>query len=299
MMYIGIDGGGSSSRYCLMGEDGQVIKTSESTATNISSHGKIFVEESLKKGLEELLQDVADRRSIPICLATAGVDQAADILPYVAILEQLGFDKVKVVNDGEGALSAGTKGQDGIIAIAGTGSIVLGRHENQLARVGGWGHMIGDEGSGYAIAIDGIKAVLRAFDGYGQSTSLSQGLLTKIEGQTPSDFITFIYHKAFNKDRIAQLAQIVDDHANRGDQVAIEILRHQAGLLAEQVKALKTTLFKETPSTLVLNGSVAKHSKIFRKSLEISLADQAIELVDLEVCASVGAAYLARNMEVA
>lgn len=297
MKYIGIDGGGTKSEYILMDENGQVLATTLSTATNINSHGVAFVTNSLKEGLLKLKQAVAFKEEeVMICLASAGVDQASDKLPYEKLLSELGYPSPLVINDGEGALSAGTKGKDGIIAIAGTGSVVIGKKDTTLIRAGGWGHVIGDEGSGYAIAIQGIKSVLAAYDGYGQSTLLEQELLKAIEGTVTTDFLTFIYQREFNKDEIAKLAQTVNKAASAGDEVAKKILIEQATLLGQQIIAVKQRLFKSQIVPVVLNGSVAKNSIMYRKQLEKTLAQNGVEhVINLEISAAIGAAYEARK----
>ncbi|MBN2795045.1 MAG: hypothetical protein JXR88_06545 [Clostridia bacterium] len=297
MYFIGVDGGGTQSTYVLMKADKTILKQCQSTGTNISSHGEAYVRNSLKQGIEKLLEDFnVSCSNIPICLASAGVDQPSDVKVYENILKDLGFHHMKVVNDGEGALSAGTKGEDGIIAIAGTGSVVIGKKNNVLKRTGGWGHILGDEGSAYSIAISGIKAVLQTYDGYGAPTSLTKGLLEAISGKECTDFIGFIYQQNLGKDQIAKLAQVVDDHANRGDEIAKRIISNEAEKLFRQIKSIQDELFENEKCLLVLNGSVVKKSLLFRKELR-RLLDSKVRMIDCEDSAAIGAAYLAKQME--
>lgn len=298
MYFIGIDGGGTQSTYVLMTADKKVIKQCESTGTNINSHGADFVKNSLSTGIDKLLEGIKiSKGSIPVCLASAGVNQASDVLVYEDILKELGFHHMKVVNDGEGALAAGTKGKDGIIAIAGTGSVVLGKKGSTIKRAGGWGHVLGDEGSAYAISIAGIRAVLENTDGYGPNTSLCQGLIEAIDGEFVSDFISFIYQRGLGKDQIAQLAKVVDTHANNGDEVAKAIIESEAEKLFKQIYAIQEALYKDEYCLLVLNGSVAKKSTLFRTRLK-RLLNHRVEIMDCEDNAAIGAAYLAQQMEV-
>lgn len=297
MYYIGIDGGGTKSELVLMDGQQTILSTAISQATNISSHGVDFVRESLKNGLIRLLKQVdVPHTECVLCLASAGVDQPSDKIAYQEILTSLGYVNFSVVNDSEAALSAGTKGEDGIIVIAGTGSIAFGKKNGQVIRAGGWGHVIGDEGSGYAIAVEAIKKVLHYADGYGEKTVLTKLLLEAINAKDVSGFIDYIYKQNFNKDTIASLSQLVDQAAEAGDLVAKTILMNASSELNKQVTAIIETLFsKEEIVPVVLNGSVIKNSKTFNVNFTSLFADN-VTCTPLEGSAAIGAAYLAQKV---
>ena len=130
--------------------------------------------------MEEAIGDL-DVRPAAICLGIAGVDRPDDARVVREIMKRIGYKaKVLVVNDALVALEAGAPDQPGVVVIAGTGSIAYGRNEqNQAARAGGWGYMLGDEGSGYWIGRAALRAVLREADRRGPATQLT-GLLLQL-----------------------------------------------------------------------------------------------------------------------
>ncbi len=301
MYFIGIDGGGTKSEYTLMDENYKLIASCQSGATNINSSGYDHVFGNIEAGLNKLLEDAKlDKTDIDyLCLGSAGVDRESDKTNYNKILDTLEIKDYLVVNDSDVALSAGTKGKPGIIVIAGTGSIVYGVNGDKTGRVGGWGHLIGDEGSAYSIAEAGIRKAIQHIDGYGKKTVLADALVKAIGGTSVEDFIEFIYVREFNKDRIANLSQVVDKAANEGDSVSKEILLNSSVELFNQVDALIGKLFEQDETIrLVFNGSVIKKSNIFRTNFLELLNDKYsnVEVNDLSVSASIGAVYLAKGM---
>src|SRR3990170_4420420 len=114
-----------------------------------------------------------------ICLGIAGVDREDDHTVIRGIMKRIGLKaRILIVNDALVALEAGTPGQPGIVIISGTGSIAYGRNAaGEAARSGGWGHVLGDEGSGYWIGRAALRAVLRAADRRGPPTVLTRMLL--------------------------------------------------------------------------------------------------------------------------
>lgn len=290
MYYIGVDGGGTKSEYVLVDEELNLIRSTIGGPTNINSTGYEGVRNNIHTSLRDLLGDI-EPKSVNICLASAGVNKESDKVNYQSILDDFNFNNCYIVNDANAALAAGTKGHPGIIVIAGTGSIVFGKNKIEK-RVGGWGHIVGDEGSAYKIAIEGIKKALHYFDGYGKETSLLDLLTDEIRKHDCDNFIDFIYKKNFTKDRIALLSKTVNDAANAGDKVAREIIELEAEALAKQILYLKLELFGDKVN-VVVNGSVVKNSKLFRNKLENVIG---FECIDLEESASMGAVYIAKRL---
>ena len=114
-----------------------------------------------------------------ICLGIAGVDRPDDSVIVAGIMRRIGAHaRTLVVNDALVALEAGAPGAPGVVIISGTGSIAYGRNaNNEGARAGGWGHVLGDEGSGYWIGRAALRAVLREADRRGPRTALTPLLL--------------------------------------------------------------------------------------------------------------------------
>jgi len=129
------------------------------------------------------------------------------------------------------------------VIISGTGSVAFGRNESgQEARAGGWGPTIGDEGSGYAIARDGLSAIVRAHDGRGRKTKMTELLCYDYDMCSPEDLPRFVYATTTHADDIARYGKLVIESARLGDEVAIEILERAGRELAECVLAVARRL---------------------------------------------------------
>src|SRR3989475_11684791 len=173
MHVLGIDAGGTKTVCLLADEGGKVLSEGRGPGANLHAAGELEVEKVLHEVMEDALGD-RDITPAAICLGIAGVDRDDEARTVRAIMRRIGHkSRVLVVNDALIALVAGAKDAPGIVIIAGTGSIVYGRNAGgDASRAGGWGHMIGDEGSGYWIGREALAAVMRASDGRGPATPL-------------------------------------------------------------------------------------------------------------------------------
>ena len=232
MHVLGIDAGGTKTVCQLADGRGEILAEARRGGANLQAVGELEVEKVLYEVMEEAL---ADRDAVPgaICLGIAGVDRPDDARVVRGIMKRIGYKaRVLVVNDALVALEAGAPDQPGVVVIAGTGSIAYGRNErNEAARAGGWGHVLGDEGSGYWIGRAALRAVLRAADRRGPATGLTARLLEYYGVARPQDLIHQVYAATLRPAAIAALAQCVMSAFTGGDQVAIGILRAAADQL--------------------------------------------------------------------
>jgi N-acetylglucosamine kinase-like BadF-type ATPase len=229
---LGIDAGGTKTVCQLADGNGNVLAEARRGGANLQAAGELEVEKVLHEVMEEAL---ADHDVIPgaICLGIAGVDRPDDARIVRAIMKRIGYKaKCLVVNDALIALEAGAPAQPGVVVIAGTGSIAYGRNErNEAARAGGWGYVLGDEGSGYWIGRAALRAVLREADRRGPATLLTALLLNYYGVARAQDLIHHVYAASLRPAAIAALAQFVMAAFTDGDQVAIGILRAAADQL--------------------------------------------------------------------
>src|SRR5688572_17153569 len=170
---LGIDAGGSKTVCLLADAAGQVLAEGRGPGANLQSAGELEAEKVLDQVMEAALGD-RDIRPDVVCLGMAGVDREDDARVVRGMIRRLTRgSRVLVVNDAFVALVAGAGPSPGIVVIAGTGSIAYGRNAQWVAtRAGGWGHAIGDEGSGYWIGRHAMTAVVREVDGRGPATRL-------------------------------------------------------------------------------------------------------------------------------
>lgn len=261
MKYVmGIDGGGTGSVLKILSLDGMELLSSEGGPTNLSAQSPGEVEAVLKELIVGALadSDLKMEDCLSICVGTAGADRPHQRELLRNIIEGLGIEgNIIIKNDAEIALVAGAGALEGIIVIAGTGSIAYGRTANgENFRAGGWGHLIGDEGSGYYIGMRGLNAALRSYDGRGESTLLLPMFLEEMQVTNIDGLINYIYADNFSKSRIANLAKVVDGAFKRGDRVAKAILNESAHELALLAMVVLNNLDFDGDVDLVVNGSV-------------------------------------------
>jgi N-acetylglucosamine kinase-like BadF-type ATPase len=229
---LGIDAGGTKTVCQLADENGVVLAETRRGGANLQASGELEVEKVLHEVMEEA---IGDHAVVPaaICLGIAGVDRPEDARVVRGLMKRIGYKaKILVVNDALIALEAGAPEQPGVVVIAGTGSIAYGRNDHDLAaRAGGWGYMLGDEGSGYWIGRAALRAVLREADRRGPATLLTGLLLNYYGVARPQDLIAQVYHGTLRPSAIASLAQCVQGAFSDGDEVAIGILRSAADQL--------------------------------------------------------------------
>ncbi len=240
---LGIDAGGTKTVCQLANDNGEVLAEVRRGGANLQAVGELEVE----KVLHEVMEDaIGDRDIVPaaICLGIAGVDRPEDAIVVRAIMRRIAFKaRCLVVNDALVALEAGAPDQPGVVVIAGTGSIAYGRNDqNQAARVGGWGFVLGDEGSGYWIGRAALRAVLREADRRGPETRLTALLLEYYGVPRAQDLIHQVYSGTLRPSAIAALAQCVQGAFTDGDPVAIGILRNAADQLESSALSVATRL---------------------------------------------------------
>ena len=258
MFVLGIDAGGTKTVCQLANDRGEVLAETRGGGANLQAAGELEVE----KVLHEVMEDaIGDRDIVPaaICLGIAGVDRPDDGRIVRDVMRRIGYKaKTLVVNDALVALEAGAPDQPGVVVIAGTGSIAYGRNErNQAARAGGWGHVLGDEGSGYWIGRHALRAVSRAADGRGPATSLTVRVLGHFAVATPSDLIAEVYDRQLRHHAVAQLARLVQHARDEGDEVATQILEQAAHELVRAGRSVVERLrLHEEAVQFVLAGGV-------------------------------------------
>lgn len=226
---LGIDAGGTKTTCLLADETGRIISEARGGSANLSNVGELGVEKTLHQVMEEA---IGAREIIPgaVCLGMAGVDRASDDRTVRAIMRRIGAKaRVVVVNDALVALVAGVGDSPGVVLISGTGSIIYGRNrDNRSARAGGWGFVLGDEGSGYWIGQHALAAVMRAGDGRGPQTLLTEKLLAHLGMERPDDLVQLVYYGQMPLPSIAALGPLVDKAREAGDEVAAGILEAAA-----------------------------------------------------------------------
>jgi N-acetylglucosamine kinase-like BadF-type ATPase len=244
---------------CVLADENEnVIAEARAEGANLQSAGELALEKVLYSVMEKTLDRTGAAPSV-ICLGIAGVDRTEDETIVRSIMNRIGRQaRILVVNDALIALQAGVGASPGIVIVSGTGSIAYGRNNRgEAARAGGWGHVLGDEGSGYWIGRLALGAVVRHADGRGRPTSLTPLVLRHFGVQDAAGLINQIYHEELSPQLIAAVATHVQRAHEQGDIVAASILEWAARELTEAASAVMARLgLAGSEFTFVLAGGM-------------------------------------------
>ena len=239
-LFLGVDGGQSSTTALVGDESGRVVGVGRGGPCN--HVGKAEGREKFLRAVGGCLRAAGFERAEfdAACLGFSG--GAADKEAYVR--ELIKAKRLLVTHDAAIALTGATGGEPGVIAIAGTGSMAFGRNrEGKTARAGGWGYAFGDEGGGFDIVRQALRAALREEEGWGPKTALRDALVSSAGATSANDLLHRFYTDEYPRERVAAFAKLVDRIARDGDAVAREILLAGAQQLATLASAVRAQIF--------------------------------------------------------
>ena len=275
--FLGIDGGQSTTTAVIGDETGRIVGSgrggpcnhvgaAEGRAKFVNAIGGCVRDACTEGGLD---QNAVEFEAV--CAGFSG--GPADKEAYLR--ELIRSRQMTVTTDALVALSGATAGAPGIITIAGTGSIAYGRNaERKFARVGGWGYIYGDEGGGFDLTRQALRAILRHEEGWGPPSSLRDMLLAETGATDANDLMHRFYTTDFPRPKIASYSKLVDAAAMEGDAVARNILLNAAQQLATAASAVRSQLFHPRDP-----AKVAPIGGVFRSEI---LAERFRLLVELE-----------------
>jgi len=254
---IGVDGGGTKTLALLADLDGHVIAKGVSGPSNYNAVGFDAACGALENAINEARKDNPGAIAA-LCLGVAGAGRQKDIdLFYNWATKKFPNTAVKIVNDAVILLAAGSPDGPAMALVCGTGSIVYGRTvSGELIRAGGWGYLFGDEGSGYAIGVAALRAVMQAHDGRGPATLLTELVLDRRGVNSPPELVRKIYGVESPRLEVASLADLVEQAAGRGDEMAIAILEEAAHELARTVAVIYPKLSNSVPPLVITGGTI-------------------------------------------
>lgn len=286
---IGVDGGGTKTEAVAYDLEGNVLKTSLKGFGN-PLNNKEEALNNIEASIKELTDAFGLENLEGLYLGIAG-SEAKENRKAIQDLANRYHKNAVVMNDGELALKAMLKGEDGILTIAGTGSISFGVRNGQSARCGGWGHLLGDEGSAYKISAEIIKRMIFEHDNRLEFSELSKRAMKQLNITTVGEVIPFVYTST--KDEVAKLAPIASILAESGDEIALSIMKAEGLALAKTTENTYKALGFEKCS-IGLVGGVIRKSKVVREVFENYLSENinVVSYVDTEVSAAVGAYYI-------
>lgn len=250
---VGIDAGGTKTMGLLADLDGRVVAKVRGGPANLRQQGELGVEKVIFQILEDL-----DLSSSPaaLCLGIAGAHLEGQNGLVRRMLRRLGVRRhVVVVHDAHIALVAGAESGVGIVVASGTGSIAHGVDpDGKSARSGGWGYLLGDEGSAFWLGHAALRLGIRSADGRDRHTTLYRKICKQLELDSAADLVAWFYDQDESRHRVARLAGLVEEAAAEGDGAASDLLDHAASHLARAAESVHRQLNFESAFPVVLAG---------------------------------------------
>jgi N-acetylglucosamine kinase-like BadF-type ATPase len=277
-LVIGIDGGGTRTRAQLANLEGAILGKGEAGASNPLAHGMESAQRELEAAIANAFESarIQRQRAAALVMGLGGASQTQEQTELQGWARERFADHVAVVHDGEILLAAGTSEHWGIALVAGTGSLAWGRNRaGKTARAGGWGYLLGDEGSGFDLARQALRAATQFADGRGEPTHLLEQILTFWNLAEPNDLLPKVYRSGLTHQDIAKLAPIVLQTAEMADDVALNLVHQAADSLVRAVVAVSRALHIETESfPLAVTGGLVLHSAFLQSELHAALRKQ-------------------------
>ncbi len=202
--YVGLDGGGTSTRLAVADAQGTIIRRVAAGASNVLAVGWQRAEASVAEVWEQAGIQASDVSGMVVGLAGSDRDDVRG--PWRQYLTRMGIRRFWLVGDYRLAWAALTGGAPGAVAVVGTGSVVYGEDGRRSLRAGGYGWQLGDEGSGFWLGRQAVRACLADWEGVGPETKLSVLIERKWGVATPAQLLAYWYAPDFDRRGVADLA---------------------------------------------------------------------------------------------
>ncbi len=261
---FGIDGGGSKTKLLVTDSDLNKLGESSGGATNFHKIGYQEAVLNIENLVEPFLQNYEDS-TIILVIGTAGAGRKNDALQFEKYLKEslTEIETIKVISDAEVTLKGAFENEEGAILIAGTGSILYFKIGDEVKRIGGYGRLLGDEGSGYSLGRKGLNIVSKMLDGRLEQSYLLELAKEKISINSPADLINKVNNENYD---IASFAQVVISAALKSDKYSLVLIDEETD---ELLLHLKTMLDENKIKSinLVLSGGLLSNGNFYKNVL--------------------------------
>ena len=225
---LGVDGGGTKTACVISDTGGRLLGAGIGGSSNYLTVG----EEEAKRSIQVAVERAIEKSGVRIpkfrvaYLGMAGAGRPSGVNVIRRMVESLGLaEEVVIDTDAAIALAGATACNPGVVVISGTGSIAFGiNKDGEKGRAGGWGYLLGDEGSGYDIGRKGLAAALRAYDGRGEETVLLRRLMDRLKVSNVDDLVDHVYLGGVKAGEVSSLTPLIVEAAREGDLVSRRIL---------------------------------------------------------------------------
>lgn len=270
--FLGVDGGQSSTTALIANGEGEILGRGSGGPCNHvgKAEGRARFEAAMAQSLGEACAAAGlDAGTVcfeAVCMGfSGGADDKEEYLRATVRAK-----RYSLTTDAWVALTGATGGAPGAMTISGTGSIALGRNAaGKTQRAGGWGYVYGDEGSGFDITRQALRASLRFEEGWGPPTRLHAMLLEAESAPDANTLMHRFYTDAYPRVRVARLAKLVDQAAREGDIVALEILHNAAQQLATMAAVVRERLFSAGEPAIISYVGGVFESEIIRSRYQM------------------------------
>ncbi|MCX7925807.1 MAG: hypothetical protein N2554_08370 [Fimbriimonadales bacterium] len=265
---IGIEGGGTKTGCAVLNEQGELLAYAEGGPANLNFVDEATQRQSFETALKGALQGINEPiRALGYCVAGTRAN-------WEWLLERLGNPPAYAVEESRMAmLSTGIEVAHGVSVVAGTGSLIGGFRDDELVlQMGGWGALLGDEGSAYDVAMRGIRAAVRAWDGRAPHNKLIEAVQQFFGVHSLTELVPLFYQQGVPRHQVAAFAQSVVETADQGDPTARMILTHASSELAHDAQACAARLFTHHDAfTVAMTGGMFR-SALYRRAFEETFA---------------------------
>jgi N-acetylglucosamine kinase-like BadF-type ATPase len=287
--YLGVDAGGTKTTAVLCSRRGEKLATSQMGPGNIAVLDRGTIAQLIRSLMDDLLAGESVQQIKRACLAFAGAGRPEEKKTASELIRTVGIENFDIMTDAEIRYYSIFGDKSGILVSAGTGSICLVRTDDQkFVQIGGWGYLLGDEGSGFDIGRQAIKSVLNDLSKNESPSSFSQKILSFYGLEKSENLISIIYSSINPPRLIASCAKFVCDEADNGDPDAHRIVEQTTASLVDY--AIEATKFiaktGQNEYKVALAGGIFRddsiitrkfHDKIQKMNLKITYMKQEME----------------------
>ncbi|HEX4641371.1 MAG TPA: N-acetylmuramic acid 6-phosphate etherase [Chthoniobacterales bacterium] len=288
---LGVEGGGTKTSWVLVEHEADELRAIDQGKLPPSNF-RLVSPEKLRAIFRQMPPDT---NRIGMFLAGCATEDdrsalrklCADVWPNAKII---------VGSDRDSGLAAALGRGDGIAVNAGTGASVTGRRGDRIEKAGGWGHILGDAGGGYSLALQALRFILREFDLHRGEAQFTATILRALSLNSRDELVRWA--QTADKDDVAGLAPVVFECAMKGDESVMKIVEEGAGVLGEYTAAVATRLGLLAPKVILLGGLFQRdgvYVHAFKRKLKKSLSDARVAMS--EQSPELGAAWLATQKD--
>ena len=295
---IGIDGGGTKTDCIITDENYNQLFSLKGGTLNLFTSSPSESSKTILKLINSCLSNLNISLTQIDCIGigAAGAGRIEDCEKLEFNLKSLipNFIKLRVFTDSEAALEGAFNGRPGCILISGTGSIIYGKDQfGILHRCGGYGKILGDEGSGFMLGKKGLITAAKQFDGRGEKSLITELLKDKYQIQSGQDLINEVHNNAMD---ISGVAPIVLASAGNNDKVALKIIDEETDELLLLISCMIKKL-KQERMEICFTGKLISTINIFSNTLKNKLADsfRSIKIKDPEYSPAMGTVFIAKK----